>query len=81
MLIVMMFEDFFEVFDKGVVGLVDIVVDVLKWIEEGGVDVVIFDVNLCGGEKSMVVVEVLVVKGVFFVFVIGGGDDGVVLEF
>jgi CheY-like chemotaxis protein len=76
-LIAMMLEDFLDVLDHAHVGTADSVATALPMIEEGGIDCVILDVNLRGGEKSWPIADALASRGIPFVFATGGGDEGI----
>ena len=74
-LIAMMLEDFLDALDKQVAGTVDTVAAALERVEAGGIDAVILDVNLRGGETSWPVADALQIAGVPFLLSTGGGDD------
>ena len=74
-LIAMMLEDFLDVLEKQSAGTADTVATALARVEQGGIDAVILDLNLRGGEKSTPIAEALADKGIPFVFATGGSDD------
>ncbi len=76
-LIAMMLEDFLEILERSVAGTADSCEGALARIGQGGVDAVILDVNLRGGETSWPVADALAEKGMAFVLATGGSDDGI----
>ena len=74
-LIAMMLEDFLETLDRQAAGTVDTVADALARLAEGGLDAVILDVNLRGGETCWPIADALVEAGIPFVLATGGGGD------
>ena len=75
-LIAMMLEDFLESLGHSVSATCESVSDALAEAEKGGFDLAILDVNL-NGQPVTPVVEVLVERGVPFVFATGYGQRGV----
>jgi DNA-binding response OmpR family regulator len=71
-LIAMMLEDFIDTIGHKVAGTADCVGDALKAIESGGVDMVILDVHLRGGEASWPVADRLAERGLPFLISTGG---------
>lgn len=74
-LIAMMFEDFLDALGHGMAGSADNVQSALARIEEGGIDAVILDVNLRGGELGWPVADRLAELGIPFVITTGGAGD------
>ena len=79
-LIAMMLEDFLDTLGKKLVGTADNIADALLLIAAGGIDAVILDVNLRGGEKSWPIANALAEQGVPFVLATGGSHDSVAKE-
>ena len=77
-LIAMMLEDFLDALDRGLAGSADSVSAALERIEQGGIDAVILDVNLRGGEQSWPVADRLAELGIPFVIATGGAGDSIV---
>ncbi|GAA4776305.1 response regulator [Stakelama sediminis] len=80
-LIAMMIEDFLDILGKRAIGSVDSVADALDAVEAGGMDAVILDVNLRGGEKCWPVASALAEKNIPFVLATGGAGDMIDPEF
>lgn len=76
-LIAMMLEDFLDALDHRCVGTADCVEAALPFVEAGGIDCAILDVNLRGGEKSWPIADALASRNIPFVLATGGGDGGV----
>lgn len=81
--IAMMLEDFLDVLGHEFVGVADSVSGALTLIGAGGadnagIDAVILDVNLRGGEASWPVADHLESIGTPFIIATGGGSDSVV---
>ena len=74
-LIAMMLEDFLDMLDKQPAGTADTVATALDQVNAGGVDAVILDVHLRGGETSWPVAEALAEKGIPFVLATGGSGE------
>ncbi|TVV70109.1 response regulator [Sphingomonas solaris] len=74
-LISMMLEDFVETLGHTVAGTADCVSDALKLVEAGGVDIVILDVRLRGGEASWPVADRLADRGIAYLISTGGHVD------
>jgi CheY-like chemotaxis protein len=77
-LIAMMLEDFLDALEREVAGTADNVADALALVEQGGIDGVILDVNLRGGEKSWPVADALAAAGIPFVLSTGASGDSIV---
>lgn len=77
-LIAMMLEDFLDALGKTHRGTADNVAAALNLIAAGGIDGVILDVNLRGGEQSWPVADALAAKGIPFVFATGGTQQGLI---
>lgn len=82
-LIAMMLEDFLDVLGHELAGTADSVTGALELIAEGGsenagIDAVILDINLRGGETSWPVADHLALIGTPFIIATGGGDDCVI---
>ena len=73
-LIAMMVEDFADLLGHNVCGICDSVTTAVARIEEGGIDVVILDVNLRDG-PSWPVADVLAERNIPFMFASGGHVD------
>ena len=76
-LISMMLEDFLAMLGHQVAGIADCVEGALAAVAAGGVDAVILDVNLRGGEKSWPVADLLAEGGIPFVLATGDGGDSI----
>jgi len=76
-LIAMMLEDFLEILDKVAVGSADCVSAAMGFIEAGGIDAAILDLNLRGGETSLPIADALAAANIPFVFATGGSQDSV----
>ena len=70
-LISMMLEDFLDSLGYEVAATCDNLVDALEWVEQGGFDVAIIDVNL-NGQQVWPVADRLAAKGIPFVLATGG---------
>jgi len=79
-LIAMMLEDFLDALDHRCIGTADCVEAAMPFVEAGGIDCAILDVNLRGGEKSWPIANALAARDVPFVFATGGGDGGIAEE-
>jgi CheY-like chemotaxis protein len=71
-LIAMMLEDFLESLGHHVVGTCETVADALGYVDAGGFDVAIIDVQLKDGEKVWPVADRLAEAGTPFVLATGG---------
>lgn len=74
-LIAMMLEDFLDSLGHTVAGTADTVADATACLDQGGVDVVILDVRLRGGEPSWPVADRLADHGIPYLVSTGGHVD------
>ncbi|MET0307263.1 MAG: response regulator [Sphingomonas sp.] len=74
-LIAMMLEDFLEALDRRLAGSADSVETAIEFVELGGIDAAILDVNLRGGEQSWPIADRLAELGIPFVIATGGAGD------
>lgn len=79
-LISMMLEDFLEALGHKVIAAADSVAEALGWVDKGGFDLAILDVNL-KGENVWPVATRLSASGVPFVLATGGHVDPPPTEF
>lgn len=74
-LIAMMLEDFLDAMDRQLAGSADTVAGALEYVEKGGVDAAILDVNLRAGEQSWPIAARLAELGIPFILATGGAGD------
>ncbi|MET0270651.1 MAG: response regulator [Sphingomonas sp.] len=74
-LIAMMLEDFLDSLGHTLAGTADCVADACARVNQGGVDAVILDVRLRGGEASWPVADLLADQGIPYLISTGGHVD------
>src|SRR3712207_1041432 len=74
-LIAMMLEDFLDSLGHNVVGSCESVEEALSWVDKGGFDVAIIDVQLKDGKQVWPVADRLAQEGKPFVLATGGHVD------